>query len=384
MDKNILIIYGGNSTEHDVSIITALQIFKKYKIEKSKVWLVYIDRQNDWYIGESLSSFTFYRKPDFSRLKKVRLLAGLSDLYFEKKNGKLKNLFPVDFVVNCCHGDVGESGDVTSLLEMCKIPTSTGDSASLKLAMDKYFTKLISLAQDIPTVDFFVFTRNEWITHRGKIVEQAQQFGFPVVVKPSRQGSSVGVSLVSSMQEFEHGVNLAFEFDDRIIIERAITSKREFNCCLIKKDGRVLASSIEEPMANGVIISFKDKYMGGKNSKTLKNGCEISRLTGSLMEGAERKIPASIPAKLKNEIIRHSKAIYSTLDMCGIVRVDFIYDNDAERLYLGEVNSIPGSLGFYFWGELNILDIIYQSGKKYWTEKFTRAKSTPQARIFDC
>ncbi len=383
MDKNILIIFGGNSTEHDVSIITALQIYKKYKLDNVSVSLCYIDRENNWFIGDLLSSFGFYRKPDFSKVKKVKILTGSNWLYLEKRNGRLKKIFQVDFVVNCCHGDIGESGDITSILEMCKIPTSTGDSASLKMAMDKYFTKLISLAQDIPTVDFFVFTKSEWIIHRNKINEQVGQFGFPVVIKPARQGSSVGVSLAGNLQEFEKCVNLAFEFDDRIVVERAIINKREFNCCLIKKDGRVLASSIEEPLTSSVIISFSDKYMGGGNSKGLKTGLKISGLTGSLMEGAERKIPADISVRLKNEIIRHSKTIYNTLDMCGVVRVDFIYDTDSGKLYLGEVNSIPGSLGFYFWGELNVLEIIYQSGKKYWEEKFARLKSTPQAKIFN-
>lgn len=383
MAKNLLIVYGGSSTEHDVSVVTALQIFKKYNLEGVDVKLVYIDREDNWYMGEALESFKFYKNVNLTKLKKVKLDVGSNMLFTVKGIGRGKKLFEVDFVINCCHGGYGEAGDLSSLLEMCKIPTSTGDTTSLKLAMDKYMTKMLSIALDIPTVDFFSIDRREWQTIKHKLAEQIEQFGYPVIVKPARQGSSVGVCMASTFIEFEKAVNLALQFDERVIVERAIVNKREFNCCLIKKNERVLASSIEEPISSDVIITFNDKYLGGENdAKALKGGAKMSNCRGLGMDNAERKIPADIPTKLKNEIIKYAKTMYSALDMCGVVRVDFIMDNETNKVYLGEINSIPGSLGYYFWGDLNLLEILYESGKCYWKSRFLRQKSTPKAKIF--
>ncbi|MBP3630924.1 MAG: ATP-grasp domain-containing protein [Clostridia bacterium] len=382
MAKNIIIVYGGSSTEHDVSIVTALQVYKRYSIENVSVHLVYIDREDKWYIGEALDSFQFYKKNDLSKLKKVKLEIGSNFLLCDKGVGKAKKLFQVDFIINCCHGGNGESGNLTSLFEMCGIPSSTGDSTSLNVAMDKHMTKMMSLALDIPTVDFFVVSKHEWQTIRVKINEQIEQFGFPVVVKPARQGSSVGVCVANSLQEFEKALNFAYDFDEKVIVERAIVNKREFNCCLIKKNERVISASIEEPKASDIVITFNDKYLGGKDSKSVKSGVKSCGFRGVGMDGAERQIPADIPTKLKNEIIRYAKTIYQAIDMCGVVRIDFIMDTETKKVYLGEINSIPGSLGYYFWGELNLLDILYESGTIYWKQRFLKQKSTPSAKIF--
>ncbi len=382
MAKNLIIVYGGSSTEHDVSIITALQIYRRYSIENVFVHLVYIDREDNWYIGEDLNSFQFYRNKNFTKLKKVKLEVGSNILMHDKGVGRSKKLFQVDFVINCCHGGFGESGDLTSLFEMCKIPSSTGDSTSLKIAMDKYMTKLLSVSLDIPTIDFFVVTKKEWQTIRAKINDQIEQFGYPVVVKPARQGSSVGVCIANNFLEFERALNFAYDFDDRVIVERAIVDKREFNCCLIKKNERVISASIEEPKTSSVIISFSDKYLGGKTSKCIKGGVKNCGVIGG-MDSADRQIPADIPTKLKNQIIKYAKTIYQAIDMCGVVRVDFIMDINAGEIYLGEINSIPGSLGFYFWGDLNILEILYESGLLYWKQKFLKQKFTPIAKIFN-
>ena len=166
MAKNLIIVYGGSSTEHDVSIVTALQIYRKYSMENMLVHLVYIDREDNWYMGEALNSFQFYRKKSLTNLKKVKLEIGSNILMHDKGVGRAKKLFQVDFAINCCHGGFGESGDLVSLFEMCKIPSSTGDSTSLKIAMDKYMTKLLSVSLDIPTVDFFVVAKREWHTIR--------------------------------------------------------------------------------------------------------------------------------------------------------------------------------------------------------------------------
>lgn len=380
----ILIVYGGNSTEHDVSIITALQIYKNYAKGNDDVELVYISRSDGWLVGEELQSFAFYKKKDFSKLKKVSLLpAGNNVLYEIKKSKKLKPLFDVKFVVNCCHGSDGENGNLQGLFEMCKIPSSTGGVLSLAICMDKVLTKDILQAKEIPFVDYFVVSKRDWLGDRNVVSCQIEQFGYPVVVKPCSQGSSVGVCLVESFDEFQKAVNFAMTFGDRVVVERAIENKREFNCCVKRVNGEIVASKIEEPVCDSTVISFNDKYLGGASVNAVKGGIKASgvRTLGG-MAGAERNFPAKIDVKLERRIVRLAKRFYGGVELNGVVRIDFIYDNDSEKLYLCEANAIPGSLGYYFWGDVNLFDEIVENGLKYWKVKFGKNDCESGANIF--
>lgn len=380
MSKKMLIIYGGKSTEHDVSIITALQMYKKYQVSDYEKVLVYITKNGEWLIGDGLSEFKFYKDFDGKKLKTVSLKIGDKNLYLVKKN-KFKPLFKVDFILNCCHGGDGENGNLVSLFEMCGIPSSTGDGKSLQVLMDKYLTKLALVANDIPTIDFFVVEKSDWILNRDKIKAQLEQFGLPVVVKPCAQGSSVGVCMVSSVGEFDKAVNLGFDFGVRVIVEKAIVEKREFNCAVMRKNGKIITSKIEEPIAKNTIISFSDKYLVGGVGKGAKCGAKQQNISLG-MESGERKFPADISKKLEKKIMNISSCFYSLLNANGVVRVDFIYDCAKEKIYLGEANAIPGSLGYYFFQDSKFLeDIIYESCI-YWRSMFFVKTTTPIAKIF--
>lgn len=367
--KKVLITFGGRSTEHDISIITAISIYKKYILLGAELILVYVSRDGDWFVGEELSSFKTYKNFDKSKFLKVSLLNNDKRLFKVHKN-KYSPLFEIDFVINCFHGGAGEDGRFVGILENNKIPSSASSYKALGIAMDKYLTKMVALSADVDVVDFFSFSYSEWLNNKDRVLQQLMQFDFPVVVKPVNQGSSIGVSFAKTLEEFNASVSLGFKFDQQLIVERAIERKREFNCCLVRtSEGKILAK-VDEPVSNKVIISFKDKYLsgggGGKPSK-LKSA-ELKNVSG--MESQNRRAGSGIPSKLKNLIIKQSRQMYEILDMNGVVRFDYIFDTKKESVYLGEINAVPGSLGYYFFDDENLLKLLYDAGKIYWHKKF--------------
>lgn len=380
MNKNIVIIYGGESTEHDVSVITALQIFKRYKTNKYNINLLYLSRDGKMLIGAPLCDFKTYKNKNFKKCKEVVLLAGRKTLYSLSKRGKLKALFDIDFVLDCCHGGSGENGGLTALFKMAKIPISTGDVAGMAISMDKHLTKCFLTALKIPCVEHFAISYEEWVLSRDKFLSAAEKLTFPVVVKPSKQGSSVGVAFADDEKGFIKSVELGFKYDTEVIVEKAICNKREFNCCLVRTKSGVTASKIEEPKANKVIIDFRDKYLSGNASK--KGGVKQPSTNLSGMDASEREFPAKISKQLEDKIVNYSKRFYEGANLNGVVRIDFIYDEDTKKLYLSEANTIPGSLGYYFFDAESYLENIVSGSEKYWREIFDKLSETPDAKIF--
>ena len=381
MNKNLIICYGGKSTEKDVSIITALQIYKRFKAKNYDIKLVYIDPIGDWYIGEKLAEFKNYAGTiNCSKLQKVGLKPNDNYLY-KIKNNKFKPLFKIDFALNCCHGGDGESGKLTALFQMCGIATSTGSCASMEIMMDKFLTKQLLIANELPTVDFFAIEKKDWLHNRDKVITQLTQFGLPVVCKPCSQGSSVGVCLIEWFADFETAVNLCFDFGQRVIVERAIVNKREFNVAVKTQNGEIVTSLIEEPIAKSTVISFEDKYLSG--STKIKGVSKLGKFSvAGGMETSERKFPADINKKLERKITYIAKSFYKLINANSVVRIDFLYDKDSGALYFGEANAIPGSLGYYFFDREDFLENIITESVEYWRKIFMAKFTTPVAKIF--
>lgn len=367
IESKVVIAYGGKSAEHDISIITAITIFQKYRLPGLKIELLYCDRTGKFFIGGGLENFKAYKNFNPKKFKEVSFMDGSDNLFLKKKN-KFIPIFKVDFVVNCFHGGAGEDGKFSARLEELNIPSSSSAHTALGVAMDKYCTKMVAMAQDIPIIDFFTFSNSEWVSDKERVIQQMLQFDFPVVVKPVSQGSSIGVSFAKTLEEFVSAVNLALKFDCAVLIERAIVHKREFNCCVMKtKEGKVLAR-VDEALSDKVIITFNDKYLAGINGGKPRKMKTKTSLLG--MQNQVRVVGEKISSKQRALISKYSRQLYQSLDMNGVVRFDFIMDKIEDRFYLGEINAIPGSMGYYFFEDLNLLKIIYDAGKVYWREKF--------------
>lgn len=368
--RKVLIAYGGKSSEHDISIITAVTIYQKYRLRECDLILTYQTREGEWFIGEGLDNFKTYKKFDKGSFTRVTMLENDNHLYRLKKN-KVIELFEIDFVINCFHGGAGEDGRFSGFLETARIPSSASSDTALGVAMDKNLTKMVAVGQDVSVVDFFTFSSSEWINNRERVLQQLVQFDFPVVVKPVSQGSSIGVSFASTLDEFMASVNLGLKFDQHIMVERAVINKREFNVCVLKTSEGKLIAKLDEPVANKVIISFKDKYLsGGESAKPTKLKMDMKKSGYTGMEGLRRAKSVGLTSKQKSQLVKASRLMYESLDMNGVVRFDYLMDTVKNEFYLGEINAVPGSLGYYFFDDEDFLKLIYDAGKTYWRKRF--------------
>ena len=368
MKENVLVIYGGCSSEHDVSIVTAVSFLKRNKDENYNFIPCYVSRTGEWFCGDELLNFSFYRKFNSRKLSRVVMMWNDKNLY-KLTRGKIKKFLAVDFVANCCHGGDGENGNLGALFVSAGVPLTNGSSCGMGIAMNKKLFKYYSLARDIPTIDFFCVEKSDWLVNRIDILRQLTNFDFPVVVKPCSQGSSVGVAFAENYEQFEKAIRFAFLYDTQVVVERAIKNKREFNCCVMRTRSGVVASEIDEPITDKVVVSFEDKYLEGRSSGKSLKGASVVGAMNLNMENAKRKFPAELPKELKKKIQKYSTELFLGLEMNGVVRVDFIFDKDDKKLYVGEVNSIPGSLGYYFFSENDFVSNLIEGAKQYWKEQ---------------
>ena len=346
MKKQIGVIFGSRSCEREVSIISAVQLMRFADPEKYDIIPVYIDEQGTWYTGDSLKEIQSYNpfRPDAKGIRKVfpDLTSGSGALlYMNKSSGllgreKIEIAARIDVYIIVMHGMNGEDGTLQGLLELANIPyTSTGVSGSA-LGMDKIMMKQFFRGADLPVLPGEWFTRRKFSEDPEKVLSAVEEkLGFPVFVKPANLGSSIGVSRADNNAELKDALELAFEYDRRVLVEKGLDKPIELNCSVLGYDDNLLASPIEMPLNHDEFLDFRDKYLGNSGSKG--------------MASLSRVLPAPIEDGLKNEIQELSKTIFRLMDCKGVVRIDYMFDRIGEKLYITEINTIPGSLAFYLW-----------------------------------
>lgn len=348
MDKIRLgIIYGSRTCEHDVSVITACQLMRYVKQDRYDVIPIYITRGGEWYSGDALKDVKNYA--DFQPQKygcvRVRLdmTPGSGTLtYLEKGKGLFaKDTETVykhlDCVIPVFHGLHGEDGTVQGLLELCNLPyTSCGVGASA-IGMDKVYMKQFFRGAGFPVLPDTWALRREWESDREAVIAKVESvLPYPVFVKPACLGSSIGVSRADDREGLIDALELAFDFDRKVLIEQGLDHPIELNCSVLGYDGECTASEIEMPLNDGDdMLTFVDKYMGGSGSKG--------------MASLGRVLPAKIEPELKEKLQRLACDIFNNMDCKGVVRIDFMYDAPSEKVYITEINTIPGSMAFYLW-----------------------------------
>ena len=325
--KNILIIFGGKSVEHEISIITGVLALNSTDREKYNVIPAYIDKEGIWKTGEELYNIDTYKNIYDYKLTTITLISGSRELY-SFKNKKLKAICEIDCVLNCCHGSLGENGSLSGLINLCNIANASPDVCGSAVAMDKSISKLIAKALLIRTVPALKISRCDY-QKRKRIADKyiTDNIKFPVIVKPSRLGSSIGISTAEDIESLEKAIAFAFLYDDIILVERLLKSKKEINCAAYWCGEEVIVSECEQPPLKSDFLTFEDKYLSGE-----KDG---------------RKIPADIDKKLSERIKLATKQIYKRLNLKGVVRMDFLIEG--EDVYFNELNTVPGSLAYYLF-----------------------------------
>ena len=294
----------------------------------------------------------FYNNYKANGFKSAYLKIGNNNLFV--KTGMLEKKIEVSCALNCCHGGKGENGSLIALLESCNIPVSSGSALGLGVCMDKVMSKYIFKSLKVPVIQSFSFTKEEFKEDREQILKNLKKLDFPVILKPSTLGSSIGIEVVKNMGDFEKQALVALEFDNTILVEKAILDDmKECNVACLKVDGKTVVSGIDMPKRRDEILSFNDKYNSkgyfkGSCKKLDRKNCLAKDSKTSKLNIEEKKLISTLPDKVAKQIIEISKKVYEKLMLFGPVRIDFILDKK-NKVFLNEINTVPGSLAYYFF-----------------------------------
>ena len=350
---SVLLMYGGKSCEHDISVITGKQAAANIKKDFHEV---FVSKEGKWLLADEMKNISdFSNAKKISRLPQVVLVTGEKKL-FKLKGKKLLPFCEVDAALLCFHGENGEDGCVQGLLEMCEIPYTSCGVTSSALCMDKISAKAMLKGFDFPVVEG-IFLEKSFFEQNFRQCESEirQKLGYPVIVKPSKLGSSIGISVCEDENSFADAMKLALGFDDRVLVEKALTNFCDINVSVLKKDGEIIVSQAEKPASLKNFLTFDEKYLEG----------------GKGMSGLKREFPFE---NEKTEAIKDiAKKVYSSLNCFGIVRIDFLIDFDSGKIFVNEINTIPGSLSFYLWKDVfgfgRLIDVLLDEAKKRTAEK---------------
>jgi len=350
MKIRVGVIFGGESVEHEVSIISALQAISNIDKEKYDVVPIYISKQKNWYTGDSLSKIESFK--DLNSVKKNSKQVTLCKLNGEfvllSVTGMLNKVIDkIDVAFPIVHGQNVEDGTLAGYLDTIGIPYVGCGVLGAALGQDKVVMKQVFANANVPIVDYVWFYDVDYLSNEDKYLKEIKELGYPVVVKPACLGSSVGINYVKDEKGIKEAINEAIEYDKKILIEKAVENLVEVNCSVVGNYEIQETSEIEEVLSDNAILTYEDKYIG--NSKS-KGGSSKG------MVNTSRIIPANISKKLYSEVQKISKEAFKALNLTGVARIDFLIDTKNDLVYVNEPNTIPGSLSFYLWEPI---------GKKY-------------------
>jgi D-alanine-D-alanine ligase len=338
MTNTIGVFFGSRSPEHDVSILTGQLIISGLKKCGYNVIPIYIDKKGKWYSDPKLASMKFFTQNPTNLNKK---LEGFN-IDFNKSTGKmvkqsgfLKGNVVFDIAFPAFHGQNGEDGTFQGLCEILNVPYVGCDVTSSAITMDKVLTKMIYKANNIPTVDFISLNLNEWRLDKKSVLQKIKKLNLPVIIKPARLGSSIGISKAKNQKELEFGIEVALHYDEKVIVEKAVEDLMDVTCCLIGNDDPI-PSLLQESVFSSGFFSYEDKYLKG-------GGAQTGKATQNII------IPARLDKKTTKEIQNAAIEIYKLFGCSGIARVDFLYDKGSKKWYANEVNTLPGTLYHHLW-----------------------------------
>lgn len=344
MKTNIGVFFGGRSTEHEISVLSANQAMHAIDRANYDVTPIYITKDGHWYTGEALMDVKNYKDIP-SLLAKctevyMRPVFGDYNLYSTKKSLFSKApqvVATLDVAIPVLHGSNGEDGTFQGILQATGIPYAGCDVLSSANGMDKITMKMILKDNGIPVVDYVWFTDRQWFNERERLIEKIEsEIGYPVIVKPANLGSSVGISRAKDRDELIASVDTAQKYSTRIVVEDMVEELQEINCSVLGDCDDYRTSVLEEPIKTGDFLTYEDKYMG--SSKGAKG-----------MQASQKRIPAELPADETERIKFLAGETFRVLSCHGVSRVDVIVDRKTRNIYVNEINTIPGSLSFYLW-----------------------------------
>lgn len=342
--QRIAILFGGRSVEHEISVITALQLMLAVDPALFESVPVYIAPNGCWYTGEDLLNREFYASVpgSLSKLKEVTLLPkpGVNGLTVTSS----AEVIPIDVFVPVFHGQYGEDGCIQGLFELAQVPYTGSNVPASAITMNKYLCKMYLGAHDIPVLPALLLSRDETRADIeravAKICTTPSFSSFPLFVKPCNLGSSIGISRVTAKEELAPALAKVFRYDTQALIEPCVAEIMEINVSV--RDARgVQASVVEIPVSQSGVLSYEEKYLrpGGKKAGPSQGMASLSRIID----------PPDLDPALRDAAVSYASRAFSLLGCSGVARLDFICDLSTGKLYFNELNAFPGSCAFYLW-----------------------------------
>lgn len=332
----LALVFGGKSVEHDISILSALQVYHALDKTKYEVIPIYVTKENEVLISPSFNDLKAFQQETFKVPKRIFFYKENNKVLYQEM-GKKHPIGNIDIAFMVLHGAGCEDGKFASICELLDLPYTSSDVTSSAICQDKVLTKEFLKQHGFKSLPYLTLDRKTYLhQHLSLIIEEIP---LPLIVKPVNLGSSIGVGYATTKEELSIAISNAFRYSQTLIIEKALTNYREFNQAYFTFMTEEIPSAIEEVTSNENILSFIDKYEQ-----------DLNKLNAT----SNHLIPAVISDELNEEINQTTKKAYKTLSLKGVVRIDYLYDQDTNQLYLNEINTIPGSLSFYLYEPLGI------------------------------
>ena len=338
MKLSIGVIFGGRSLEHDLSVLTAIQAMDNIDKERYEVVPIYITKDLTFYSGGMLRYIDSYK--DFRLIDRYATKVNLinkNGKFILQTTGLIKRVYKeIHLAFPMVHGKYTEDGSIVGYLETLGIPIVGSDIYSSSLCQDKVFTKEVLNGNDIPVVDYVYFSDSDYKLDKEDIFKKIEALSYPLIIKPARLGSGIGIEIVNRKEELESSIEKAMKNDERVLVEEYIADRREFNMAVLLSKGKLIGSVIEEIIKDEP-CNYYDKYRKDNEDDTFK-----------------RIFPADISKTLTEEIEKTSKKTYKVLALSGVARIDYVYDNKKKKLYVNEVNTIPNFFSHHLFDDKNI------------------------------
>lgn len=332
------VFFGGKNPEHDISIITGQLVLAGLTKASFDAHAVYLDKEGGWHLGNELHSIDFFKKQrDLRSLGKwtIDLERSRGKMIFRQK-GLWGKTVVIDLAFPAFHGQNGEDGTIQGLFEIFNIPYVGCGVAASAIAMDKVLTKQLYEQAGFPTTKFIYFYKADWEAKKEDYVMKINTgLAWPLFVKPARLGSSIGIAKVRNGKELSFALDVAFHYDEKALVEEGVPNAMDLTCAVIGNDAPQ-ASLVQESIFTEDFFSYEDKYIAG-------GGAQLGNAKQSII------IPAPIDEATTTAVQNLAKEVFLKFECSGTARVDFLYDKESKKLFVNEINPLPGTLYHHLW-----------------------------------
>ena len=381
MKIKVGVIFGGESVEHEVSIISAVQAMYKMDSNKYEIIPIYITKEREWYTGEIVKDMDTYQDMDLLKryTKNVTLYCKNGEFVLQNKKGFKNVVATLDIAFPIVHGTNVEDGTLQGYLQTVGIPYVGSNVYASAVGQDKLYMKKIFEGEGLPQKKYVWFYDQDYKLDSDEVLKKIKKLKYPMIVKPATLGSSVGIGKAKDEEELLSAIEDAINYDNKIIVEEMVENLTEVNISVLGNYQNQELSEIEEVIPSKDILTYEDKYIGDGKLKG-KLGVKNPSKGSKGMLSANRKIPATIKEGMKNDVRDVAIKAFKALGSAGVCRIDFLVDNKENKVYINEINSCPGSLAFYLWEPIgkdytDLLDEMINIGIKDYRERTKKVHS---------